>query len=489
GKVTITGIGPYYARSVTKTFEITKPSINDLDIKLDKEVYDYDGTEKEPKVSIEGLVENLDYIVSYSNNIDPGTAKVTITGIGRYGGTVERTFKIEGEIPSDVVDIATLDSKIKMEKEFEYTGNDIEPKVSIEGLEEGTDYIVSYENNVQIGEAKVIIKGKGKYRGSIEKTFNITKRNISNVNITVSNKVAYTGTARYPGAKVEGLKITKDYTVSYENNVNVGDAKITITGKGNYTGKVTKTFIIYRNMPTFDIELEYEKCYYDGTEKKPKVNIEGLTEGKDYSVTYSNNVNVGEGKVTITGIGPYYARSVTKTFTITKQDIDKADLNLQVQNLDSANKQELNIEDLKEGQDYTVAYNLNQDSNSITIKGIGNYKGQKILKVTKDTEMVVEEDGVQYNLLNDGTAEVYNFTKLGKKANIKSKIKDYKVTKINKNAFKDCDKLELVKIPKNVSKIDKDAFKDCKNVTISGKIDSYANTYADENKIDFKESK
>ena len=103
--------------------------------------------------------------------------------------------------------------------------------------------------------------------------------------------------------------------------------------------------------------------------------------------------------------------------------------------------------------------------------------------------MIVEEDGVQYNLLNDGTAEVYNFTELGKKANIKSKIKDYKVTKINKNAFKKCDKLKLVKIPKTVSKIDKDAFKDCKNVTISGKIDSYANTFADKNNIDFKEVK
>ena len=47
----------------------------------------------------------------------------------------------------------------------------------------------------------------------------------------------------------------------------------------------------------------------------------------------------------------------------------------------------------------------------------------------------------------------------------------------------------LVKIPKNISEIDKDAFKDCKNIIISGKIDSYANTYADENKIDFKEAK
>ena len=242
-------------------------------------------------------------------------------------------------------------------------------------------------------------------------------------------------------------------------------------------------------MSTVEANLEYAETTYDGKEKTPKVSIEGMTEGKDYTVSYKNNVNVGTATVTITGIDPYYTGTITKTFTITKQDIETSDLNLQVQNLDSTNKQALNIEDLKEGQDYTVAYNLDQDSNSITIKGIGNYKGQKTLKATKETEMIVEEDGVQYNLLNDGTAEVYNFTELGKKANIKSKIEDYKVTKINKNAFKDCDKLKLVKIPKSVSEIDKDAFKDCKNITISAKIDSYANTYADENKIDFKESK
>ena len=491
--VTIKGITDFCSGTITKTFSIEKPSIESLDIKLSQEVYKYDGEEKRPKVSIEGLVENLDYRVSYVDNIDPGIAKVIITGIGAYEGTVEKTFKIEGEIPSDVIDISTLDSKITMEKEFEYTGNAIEPKVSIEGLEEGTDYVVSYSNNVAIGEATVTIKGKGKYRGSIEKIFNITKLDISNVAISTSAKREYTGQAITPypvvGAPHARLGRNKDYTVKFENNVEPGIAKIIITGKGKYKGTVEKTFIIYRNLSNIEATLSETSYLYDGTEKEPKVTIEGLTEGKDYTVSYSNNVNVGTATVTIKGIAPYYTGTITKTFTISKQDIDTADLNLQVQNLDSINNQALNIEDLKEGQDYTVAYNLDQDSNSITIKGIGNYKGQKTLKATKDTEMIVEEDGVQYNLLNDGTAEVYNFTKLGKKANIKSKIKDYKVTKINKNAFKDCDKLELVKIPKNVSKIDKDAFKDCKNVTISGKIDSYANTYADENKIDFKESK
>ena len=491
--VTIKGITDFCSGTITKTFSIEKPSIEGLDIKLSQEVYNYDGEEKKPKVSIEGLVENLDYRVSYVDNINPGTAKVIITGIGGYEGTVEKTFKIEGEIPPDVVDIATLDSKISIVKEVEYTGKAIEPKVSIEGLTEGVDYIVTYEDNVNIGTAKVTIKGKGKYKGVVTKEFNITKVDISNVAISTPVKREYTGQAIKPypvvGLANARLNAGRDYTLKFENNVEPGTAKIIITGTGKYKGTVERTFIIYRNLSKMEATLSETSYLYDGTAKEPKVSIEGLTEGKDYSVSYKNNVNVGEATVTIKGIAPYYTGTVTKTFTIVKQDIDTVDLNLQVQNLDAANKQELNIEDLKEGQDYTVAYNLDQDSNSITIKGIGNYKGQKTLKATKDTEMIVEEDGVQYNLLTDGTAEVYNFTELGKKANIKIKIKDYKVTKINKNAFKKCDKLELVKIPKSVSVIAKDVFKDCKNITISGKLDSYANKYADENDINFKESK
>ena len=484
---TIKGIAPYYTGTITKTFVINKPSIETYKVSLSQESYTYDGEEKRPEVKIEGLVQNLDYIVNYENNIEPGTAKVIIKGIGRYSGTIEKTFKIEGEIGSDVIDISKCN--ISMKDKFEYTGKEIKPEVKIEGLVEGTDYILRYENNIEMGQGKVIIRGKGKYKGTVTKTFDITKPNISEVAIKVISRVEYEGIQRRPAVEIEGLTEGRDFRVSYENNIEPGLAKVKVTGIGKYEGSTIKTFVIYRNIRTMEVQLSNTSYTYDGAEKEPKVSIEGLTEGKDFSVSYKNNINVGTATATIKGIAPYYTGTITKTFTITKQDIETADLNLQAQNIDSINNQSLSIKDLKEGQDYTVAYNLDQDSNSITIKGIGNYKGEKTLKATKDTEMIVEEDGVQYNLLNDGTAEVYNFTELGKKANIKSKIKDYKVTKINKNAFKNCDKLKLVKIPKSVSEIDKDAFKDCKNVTISGKIDSYANTFADENKIDFKESK
>ena len=490
-KVVITGIGELTQGTLTKTFKILPKDIAGNKIELAYKECEYNGKERKPDVKISGLEKGKDYEVSYENNVNVGEAKVIVKGKGNYTGTIEDTFTIKEE-NKDRIDISTL--KVGLEKDsYTYDGKAKTPKVTIEGLEEGKDYVLNYENNVEIGTAKVVVEGIGNYRGVVEKEFEIKdlRIDISTLNIHLyTTRAAYIGGQLLPKVIVPSeLKAGQDYQVWYSNNINPGEATVTIKGKGNYTGTVIRHFTIYRKMSTVEANLEYAETTYDGKAKTPRVSIEGMTEGKDYTVSYKNNVNIGTATVTITGIDPYYTGTITKTFTITKQDIETSDLNLQVQNLDSTNKQALNIEDLKEGQDYTVAYNLDQDSNSITIKGIGNYKGQKTLKATKDTEMIVEEDGVQYNLLNDGTAEVYNFTELGKKANIKSKIKDYKVTKINKNAFKKCDKLELVKIPKSVSEIAKDAFKDCKNVTISGKIDSYANTFADENNIDFKESK
>ena len=490
-KVVITGIGELTQGTLTKTFKILPKDIVGNKIELAYNECEYNGKERKPDVKISGLEKGKDYEVSYSNNVNVGEAKVIVKGIGNYTGTIEDTFTIKEE-NKDRIDISTL--KVELEKDsYTYDGKAKTPKVTIEGLEEGKDYVLNYENNVEIGTAKVVIEGIGNYRGVVEKEFAIKD---SRIDISTLNIHLYTTRAAYYGGKLlpkivapSGLKEGRDYQGWYSNNINPGEATVTIKGKGNYTGTVIRHFIIYRKMSTVEANLEYAETTYDGKEKTPEVSIEGMTEGKDYTVSYSNNINAGTATVTIKGVEPYYTGTITKTFTITKQNIETADLDLQAKNIDSISNQSLNIEDLTEGQDYTVAYNLDQDSNSITIKGIGNYKGQKILKATKDTEMIVEEDGVQYNLLNDGTAEVYNFKKLGKKANIKSKIKDYKVTKINKNAFKKCDKLELVKIPKTVSEIDKDAFKDCKNITISGKIDSYANTYADKNKIDFKESK
>lgn len=79
--------------------EVTaKKSINKMMITLEKTNYTYDGKLKQPSVTVKDglitLLKNIHYTVSYENNINAGTAKVIIIGIGDYTGTVSKTFTI-----------------------------------------------------------------------------------------------------------------------------------------------------------------------------------------------------------------------------------------------------------------------------------------------------------------------------------------------------------------------------------------------------------
>ena len=134
---------------------------------------------------------------------------------------------------------------------YAYDGKAKKPGVTVKlngkTLKNGTDYTVSYSNNTKVGTAKVTITGKGNYTGSVSKTYSI-KNNFKKATVSgISNK-SYTGknitqsiTVKYNG---KTLKNGTDYTVSYSSNKNIGTATVKITGKGSYTGTITKTFKI-----------------------------------------------------------------------------------------------------------------------------------------------------------------------------------------------------------------------------------------------------
>ncbi len=152
-----------------------KLDISACDISLKETSYTYDGTAKEPEVTVkdgDSVLENgKDYKVTYSGNINAGKATVHITGIGDYEGKVSKTFTIEPKL------IDSADASLEKES-YEYDGTAKEPSVSVKDgetvLKSGTDYTVSYSDNISAGTAKVIITGKGNYTGSITKTFSIT---------------------------------------------------------------------------------------------------------------------------------------------------------------------------------------------------------------------------------------------------------------------------------------------------------------------------
>ena len=160
----------------------------------------------------------------------------------------------------------------------------------------------------------------------------LSRISISKASVTLSTSTyAYNGKAKTPSVtvKVGGktLKKDTDYTVSYSNNIKVGTAKVTITGKGNYTGSVSKNY---------SIKNDFKKATVSGISTKAftgknitqsitvKYNGKTLKNGTDYTVSYSNNKNIGTATVKIAGKGSYTG-TITKTFKINpaKQEIQK----------------------------------------------------------------------------------------------------------------------------------------------------------------------
>ena len=194
-------------------------------------------------------------------------------------------------------------------------------------LTKGTDYEYSYADNTNVGTAKVTVTFKGDYAsqfGSVEKTFEIYAKTLSSSNVADIVAQSYIGSALTPIVKCDGITLVKgtDYDIALPEGgcVNAGDYTVTITGKGNYSGTVEKTFAINPKTLVATNVAEIPDQFYSGLAIEPEVVVtdgeKTLTQGTDYEVTYSDNTNAGTAaKVTITGKGNYTG-TVEKTFTI-----------------------------------------------------------------------------------------------------------------------------------------------------------------------------
>ena len=160
----------------------------------------------------------------------------------------------------------------------------------------------------------------------------LSRISISKASVTLSTSTyAYDGKAKKPGVTVKlngkTLKNGTDYTVSYSNNTKVGTAKVTITGKGNYTGSVSKTYSIKNNFKKATVSGISTKAFTGKNITQSitvKYNGKTLKNGTDYTVSYSNNKKIGTATVKIAGKGSYTG-TATKTFKINpaKQEIQK----------------------------------------------------------------------------------------------------------------------------------------------------------------------
>lgn len=427
--LTITGIGKYKG-TVTTRYVIEPRNLNtewnentfklevENDSKTKKNIYIKTGDEIKPAVKVlfyktdrwVELKESADYKVEYADNINAGSMKVRIKGLGNYIGAHTESFPIVADFTKDVawsVGGSRANGQFQTSYSKEYTGKEHTPRVTGTGLTADDDFIVSYEKNINAGTAKAIVEGKGNYTGQrVELTFQITKAPLPDSLVITEDTWTYTGkeiSLSDTDYEIKGVD-KNDYKISYDSqHTNVGTVTVVATAEdgSNYTGSVKSTFeIVPRDISVVDSDLSIVvddgDLVYNRLPQKPKVSI--LYEGqeiddKNYDIDVSNNIKPGAASLTIKG-----KRNLTGTYETTFQIKSRATRDVEwnvegtgyTKTTDSEYKTAytgvrqrpavvLRDDDtmLKAGEDYNIAFGDNTipGEGQITITWIGGYAG------------------------------------------------------------------------------------------------------------------
>ncbi len=374
--VVVTGMGKY-AGTQTANFKIVGKSLKDVNISgLRDKVYNGKAqtqalvltTASSGGEEVTYLTQGKDYRLIYKNNTNVGTAEVTIEGKGAYTGTIKKKFKItaydisydtdsEGDTKdgSGFTETNGLLEKKDGELSVKYTKGGGKPQIQFifngKELVEGKDYTATYKNNKVITEAGtsklpvVIIKGKGNFKGSFQKTYVIVSRSLGDSDVPVTMTVADKAVSGKAGGYISKpvltdadgkvLKVGKDYSqpvysvdgrnLDKSSTVSAGKVvTVTVTGMGAYTGEaLTATYRITNKSFNSAKIKTIQKVYTgeeiiltaedflneDGTSKITfGKNKEALVLGKDFEIvegSYKNNLKKGTASVTLRGLGEY----------------------------------------------------------------------------------------------------------------------------------------------------------------------------------------
>ena len=397
---------------------------------IESQGYMYTGQAVKPQVRVyDGNVrlKNVrDYSLSYKNNTKANAADnektapvVIVKGKGNYSGTEKAVFVINPVDLNDeniITDDITVAYNSKIQKKvptLTYNGKKLSNKkdFTVSYPEEGADaYKAAGTYNIT-----VTAKDGGNFTGTRTVKLTITNsRLISKATVKKIMPQEYTGSAVEPVFSVTYGKVTlsegTDYTAAYSNNVEVGTAAVILTGIGDYAGTKKVTFKIN------GISLKKAEVYalqdktYDGSEQKQNVSV-GLNntileEGKDYEVSYVNNINAGKASIIITGKGAYTG-SVKKTFKIFQYPIMYhmgLEEEITAKYVKGGSRPEVNLtyagRQLAEGKDYTISYRNNKAVTTaetkkkpeIIIKGKGNFKGTQTKEFTIESKALNDAD-------------------------------------------------------------------------------------------------
>lgn len=363
----IKGIGEKYVGEKTVTFKITGTVLKPANVQLENasNLY-YTGNAIEPVVKISYAEQDRDFTVSYDKNVKAGTATVTVKGIGKYTGTVKKTFKIAPfdiqQNPEGKLSYQTAGMEVPyMKGGSKLKASDLKAVFNGKNLVEGTDYTLVYSGNKKLGTATVKIKGKGNFKGTTAPvSFTIHAQDLAKLTNVIISDVANKNARKYTNVSLtikdfdeKPLKKGTDYSVTFTKTdgttpitetPKAGDViRATIEGNNCYTGEIYKDFrIIDDSADISKAKVEVTPQYYTGkeitlSEINPitgkqqifvTINVGGekktLREGTDYEIVkhgYAKNINKGTGKMTIRGINQYGGIQ-TVSFKITAQALD-----------------------------------------------------------------------------------------------------------------------------------------------------------------------
>ena len=304
----------------------------------------YTGQALTPTVTVKDgttvLTKDTDFSVSYESNENVGTGKATIVGIGKYSGQVEKTFTINKADITPTAPTAMTQLTFNGQAQTLVAAGSITGPGNMEACEmqyslDGQTYAKELPTAKDAGSYIVYYKvvGDANHNGVDAQFISVAiyKAALTNVLLEEST-LTYNQQEQSPvitSVKAGTLDVPAEaYTISGNKATNVGNYLIEILPKDdaqNYDGTAKAQWsIVAADANLFTIQLSNSSLVYNGTELKPTATVKDgdavLVEGTDYTLAYTNNVNVGTATVTATGIGNY-SGTKTATFTITQADM------------------------------------------------------------------------------------------------------------------------------------------------------------------------
>ncbi|MCD8222347.1 MAG: YDG domain-containing protein, partial [Clostridiales bacterium] len=401
--------------AVSTDVTIAPKIVDSPTITLSQDTYEYDGTAKEPIVTVtdgETEISSDEYTVSYADNVEVGTATVTLTDVsgGNYTVSGSATFTITG--------ISLEDAEVTVSGTYTFDGGARTPirddiEVTLNGdTVSSSNYTVSVSNNINAGTATVTVTGTGNYRGSATGTFTIAPVEVRVTGAEATDR-------EYDGTNVVNVtKVNLSETLGYQIQVDVTDLTgtvdsadagaytsvtlpqtLSLTGDpvnvGNFrliqpTGAVSADVTISaKTVDSPTIMLSQDTYEYDGTAKEPGVTVtdgEMMIPSGEYTVSYADNVEKGTATVTITDVaGGNYTVSGSTTFTITGISLEDAVVTVSGTYMYNGSAQTPSADNITvnlngatvSSSNYTVSVsnNTNAGTATVTVTGTGSYGG------------------------------------------------------------------------------------------------------------------